>query len=144
MVLQLFACELSVSWLTSFAQEFQYLLAVQQGLRVCSGCAGQARCKLTATLSGHHDRAIFSVDWSLQGVIATGTLRSCLPVSSFFSISVQSHDGHGTFVTLLHCCVSPVVPWAMECHRLHELKRQMGCWREDVHKTAFKYDGWHP
>ncbi len=141
MVLQLFARKLSVRWLT---QEIRYLLAVQQALRLSCGRAGQARCKLTATLSGHHDRAIFSVDWSLQGVIATGMLHSCLPVSSFFSISVQSHDGSDTFVTLMHCCMPLVLPWAMECHRLHKLKHQMGCWREDVHKTAFKYDGWHP
>ena len=26
------------------------------------------------TLSGHHDRTIFSVDWSRDGVIATGTI----------------------------------------------------------------------
>lgn len=42
------------------------------GSETCDGFVGQARCKLLTTLSGHHDRTIFSVDWSKHGVIATG------------------------------------------------------------------------
>lgn len=43
--------------------------------------AAQAKCKLTATLSGHHDRTIFSVDWSTAGTIATGAPAYCALVT---------------------------------------------------------------
>ena len=42
--------------------------------------AGQLRWALLATLSGHHPRTIFSVDWSCGGLIATGGADNAIRV----------------------------------------------------------------
>jgi hypothetical protein len=38
------------------------------------GFPPEPHCTLAACISGHHSRCIFTVDWSSQGLIATGGL----------------------------------------------------------------------
>ncbi|KAL3155392.1 hypothetical protein ABBQ38_010951 [Trebouxia sp. C0009 RCD-2024] len=68
----------STVWCLAFNKDGSQMVSCSddQTLRIwnCSfDNPAQARCKLSATLSGHHDRTIFSVDWSTNGTIATGS-----------------------------------------------------------------------
>lgn len=45
-----------------------------------AGCAGELRWGLLSTLSGYHDRTIFSVDWSKAGLIASGAADNAIRI----------------------------------------------------------------
>ncbi|WIA08221.1 hypothetical protein OEZ85_007669 [Tetradesmus obliquus] len=69
----------STVWSVSFSRDGRKLASVSDDctLRVWSvewseGCPPEPHCSLAACISGHHSRCIFTVDWSAQGLIATG------------------------------------------------------------------------
>ena len=59
---------------------------------ICTACdtgLKEPKWKLLATLSGHHSRTIFSVDWSADNLIATGEAAArslCLSVRRFYQL----------------------------------------------------------
>lgn len=69
----------STVWSVAFSRDGRKLASVSDDctLRVWSvewseGCPPEPHCSLAACISGHHSRCIFTVDWSAQGLIATG------------------------------------------------------------------------
>ena len=60
------------------------------------GVAGQPQWQLLATLAGHHDRTIFSVDWSAQGHIVTGSADNAIRVFAESSSSSPGSTGAGS------------------------------------------------
>jgi cytosolic iron-sulfur protein assembly protein CIAO1 len=55
--------------------------------------AGEPKWRLLTTLSGYSERTIFSVDWSRDGHIASGSADNSISV---FSSSENSVDAEGT------------------------------------------------
>ena len=57
--------------------------------------AGEQRWRLLTTLSGYHDRTIFSVDWSKDGLIATGGADNAIRIFAEAGGSGGGGSGEG-------------------------------------------------
>jgi hypothetical protein len=84
--------------------------------------AGEHRWKLLTTLSGYHDRTIFSVDWSKDGLIATGCADNAIRVFS----EAGGEGPQGVRELFLKQAFS------------------MACRREQAHPTDVNCVRWHP
>lgn len=88
--------------------------------------AGEQRWRLLATLSGYHDRTIFSVDWSKGGLIATGAADNAIRV---FSEASSGDQGQQQGVRELF---------------LRQPSFALACKREGAHATDVNCVQWHP
>ncbi|KAF6258113.1 WD40-repeat-containing domain protein [Scenedesmus sp. NREL 46B-D3] len=75
----------STVWSVGFSRDGRQLASVSDDctLRVWDvawrdGFPPEPHCTLAACISGHHSRCIFTLDWSGQGLIATGDGANCI------------------------------------------------------------------
>jgi WD40 repeat protein len=87
-------------------------------------CAGEHRWKLLTTLSGYHDRTIFSVDWSRDGLIATGCADN--------AIRIFAEAG------------GEVVQGVRDLFLKQAPSFSMACKREQAHSIDVNCVRWHP
>ena len=87
--------------------------------------AGEHQWKLLTTLSGFHDRTIFSVDWSKDGLIATGAGDNAIRVFSDAALGNNSNAMRELFM-------KPAPTFSLVCKR------------EQAHTTDVNCVRWHP
>jgi len=82
------------------------------------GGKGSVKCTLSTSLTGYHDRTIFSLDWSQTGFIATACADNSIRV--FSTEEVASEDGLGLRVRCnLECRKENAHPLDVNCVQWH-------------------------